>query len=153
VPITLLHFQEFKELHGEPIAINGRYLFADGALSDGSYQHSEPPFDPEQLAVMQHSYFKTKLDATLVRYRGTYQYILDQNKYFDMGAGPAPPEQAAKDLEQMLGQVQELQAKVQELEQLLPATKLRQQTVAIQDNRRRARESQQTISLKNFPAL
>jgi hypothetical protein len=54
-------YEDFAQRHGgDPVAVAGRYLFTDGAMSNG-HNHIEPPTDPRTLIMLQVEYLTSKL--------------------------------------------------------------------------------------------
>ena len=56
-------FKQFSDKHkhgGNPVEVRGRFLFPDGAMSNG-HNHIEPPDEPRALITLQIEYLQAKL--------------------------------------------------------------------------------------------
>ncbi len=74
MPQMILDFREFQAMQGCDYVMSGRqgsrrtgeyvsrFVFANGAVSDGS-SHFDPPTDPRELLVLRREYVRSKLEV------------------------------------------------------------------------------------------
>ena len=145
--------QEFRERQCcTPMLLRDRYLFPNGAQSDGGYSHIEPPSDPTALARLQHEYTTAKLAQVIKRYNQDREAIATQAQYHAMGAGPLPPDGWQEHLATLAKEIEELQATLDSLTSQLP----RVQREAGYDYRRdqqRQAAKQVTAALQKLPTF
>jgi len=105
-----------------PLAIRDRYLFPNGAQSDG-HNHFEPPNDPAALATLRHEYLTAKLRLKVKRYNADRTAISEQARYHSMGAGPMPQPGWKEYLIKLAEDIEEIRAQLREIAPQLPSTK------------------------------
>lgn len=98
LPVNGVHepFAEFKERMGcECVRTHGgNLLFENGGISDGRSGHIEPPTDATALLHFRIEFLEHKFEDSQLRADKIQNYIVEQSKWFEMGAGP-PAEEAA----------------------------------------------------------
>lgn len=92
-------YDEFQARMNCPfVTTGGRYLFANGAQSNGT-DHLEPPADPLELLPLEIEYLAARLKTEERQFNECKRYIITQAQYYALNAGPAPAEEAFTDLE------------------------------------------------------
>jgi hypothetical protein len=106
MPTTLYDFDEFKRQQGITDAdaclyVGTRWLLANGAQSDGIFNHLQPPSDRQELLTLQLEFCKHKLHVAERGFTETQKYITEQAHYCEIGAGLPPDESAYSDLKRL----------------------------------------------------
>src|SRR5262245_3771584 len=108
-------FQEFVQRRGcQPLQLRNRWLFPDGAQSNGS-DHLDPPADPDQRAKLQHEFASSKLEMLTARYSHIRTTIAEQARWHATGHGPSPDAAFPgwrDQLEAMAAEIEDLQRQV-----------------------------------------
>lgn len=113
-------FEEFRQRQScEFIVTNSRYLFANGAQSNGQTYHGDPPTDPQALLSLRLEYLTAMLKREEGRFNRTQSYIISQGEIHAANAGPPVDPQAFVELEMfqknVLGLREQLRANRAEL--------------------------------------
>ena len=67
-----------------------RWLFKNGAQSDGHYRLTEPPEDKSDLAKLKHEFILAEITHYKERYSEVQKNVGIQSEYHMAGAGPSP---------------------------------------------------------------
>ena len=70
--------------------VKNRWLFKNGAQSDGHYRLTEPPDDKSDLAKLKHEFIVAEITHYEERYRDVQKNVAIQSDYHSKGAGPSP---------------------------------------------------------------
>jgi hypothetical protein len=92
----------------------GCKLFANGAYSDGSW-HTEPPTDPQDLAVNRLAFLGMKLSRIEANTELVANSIREQTKFHSIGAGPAADDEQFGHLEKQVTEIKAIHREQDEL--------------------------------------
>ena len=129
MPLVIESFNEFAARHGSYVNTlsrgmrvdNGdRFIFQDGATSDGERKHTEPPEDEVQRLGLVRRFWKTKLDQEVREFTSFKNTCLQQasaaRKYANL---PGPPEDAADQLKRGQTRIAAIQTRLKQLDKEL----------------------------------
>ena len=72
-------FDEFKSrMESDCEFIRNRYLFRNGAQSNGDFAHIEPPANPSELAKLKKEFLKFRLDLAEAEFNDMKTYVEEQ---------------------------------------------------------------------------
>lgn len=117
-------FSEFRARMGCPaIYTNDRYLFENGAQSDGHdrglHSHREPPDDKFSLLSLQAEYLRADLKKWETKFNQLLQYVERQTEYHEWNAGPAPEPEALEELARLKAETKRRRTKLAAAERKL----------------------------------
>ncbi len=144
---------EFTARQGsKPLFVGNRYLFPNGAQSDGMGNHCDPPDDPGELAQLRFEFVRAKLENAKKRYRDDYTNIKESAEFHKMGAGPGPAPGWESYLKRAAQHIQRLETQLQQIAAKLPRTELAQSKQAYINEHRRA-GSAELAKLQQLPTF
>jgi len=143
---TLQMFTE-RQL-SQPIKVNGRYLYSNGATSDG-HVHREPPTNADAQLRLRHEYAEASLRVATHHFNNERSAIQEQLRFHQMGAGPLPQPGWETYLKDLAHEIEQLKLREQRLAKQLPLTRTEQYDANHYEQRQRAATAAQT--LRNLP--
>lgn len=133
----------------KPLFVNARWLFPNGAQSDGVY-HYEPPTDRVELTKLRAEFEQARLDELIADYRQIYTNVKRQLEFHKRGAGPMPAEGWEEALKELSAAIDKQQALVDELRAALPQTENLKRFVDLRNQQRQA-AAESLETLKQLP--
>lgn len=138
MPNVLYSVGEFAKKQGcKPVWVLDRWIFPNGAQSDGKNNHMDPPEDPIAVLQLRRLYTRAKLEATIEHYNNDRNAINTQAYYHQLGVGPPPEPGWESHLEKYVAEIEELQAELQKLTDQLPELKQMEEYLARRAKQRR----------------
>jgi hypothetical protein len=136
-------YKEFCErMDCEVLAINGRWCFRNGAVSDGMWQHNDPPRDEMARLKAQRIFLKFKHDKNVKLFNEITQENLDATERFLKWQHSPPPNPQAPDaLRRIRAVVLELREEIAEIDAILNK-KPENQHEAARERMRRERQAE-----------
>lgn len=129
MPRLIEEFDDFKQrmartnidpehLFRKPMMVQHRWLFWNGARSDGNERHIEPPDEEIELLKLRVEYVEALLDKAVLRYRTLRHNVAEQAEYHKANAGASPDDQYPnwrQELERLGAKVESLSAELRTL--------------------------------------
>ncbi|MCG3774703.1 MAG: hypothetical protein JW395_1527 [Nitrospira sp.] len=141
-------FQEFVQRMGtKPVQVGARFVFINGANSDGHLDHREPSNIPAELTHWKHLYSKARLDQLRKEYESTRSNVAIQIQWFHTGAGPMPEPGWREYLKKLRQEIDQLAEIVERLATGLP--RYQRADVMGEAEERRAQIAQEELAALN----
>ena len=151
MPLVLESFNEFAARHGSyvntlsrgmRVDTGSRFVFADGATSDGERRHTEPPEEPVARLRIVRLYWATKLKAETQDFENFRNSVVNQANLARRYANLAmPPEDAADQLKRGQVRIAAIKARLSQIENEITdfdGTKARREQLQRASNERAA---------------